>query len=88
MKVSDVTYQDIHGTSATQVAVRFDCSKKFPCTGIKMEDVKLTYKKLAHLVTMLMEQLQVSSGPIVALTNIVLEEKKSDIAAQLCHASY
>ncbi|KAG6760563.1 hypothetical protein POTOM_037086 [Populus tomentosa] len=44
VKISDVIYQDIQGTSATQVAVRFDCSKKFPCTGIKMEDVKLTYK--------------------------------------------
>jgi len=44
VKISDVIYQDIHGTSATQVAVRFDCSIKFPCTGIKMEDVKLTYK--------------------------------------------
>jgi len=74
VKISDVIYQDIHGTSATQVAVRFDCSKKFPCTGIKMEDVKLTYKKLAHLVTMLMEQLQVSSSPIVAFSKIVLEK--------------
>nr|KYP43649.1 Polygalacturonase [Cajanus cajan] len=44
VKVSDVTYQDIHGTSATQVAVKFDCSSKFPCSRIRMEDVKLTYK--------------------------------------------
>ncbi|OAY59270.1 polygalacturonase [Manihot esculenta] len=44
VKISDVTYQDIHGTSSTQVAVKFDCSKKNPCTGIKMQDVKLTYK--------------------------------------------
>ncbi|KAF2302964.1 hypothetical protein GH714_012047 [Hevea brasiliensis] len=43
VNISDVTYQDIHGTSATQVAVKFDCSKKNPCTGIKLEDVKLTY---------------------------------------------
>ncbi|KAF9663100.1 hypothetical protein SADUNF_Sadunf17G0003400 [Salix dunnii] len=43
VKVSDVTYQDIHGTSATELAVKFDCSKKYPCTGIKLEDVKLTY---------------------------------------------
>ncbi|CAK7343066.1 unnamed protein product [Dovyalis caffra] len=43
VKISDVTYQDIHGTSATQVAVKSECSKKFPCTGIKMEDVKLTF---------------------------------------------
>ncbi|KAL5055277.1 hypothetical protein RYX36_035959 [Vicia faba] len=44
IKISDVTYQDIHGTSATQVAVKFDCSSKYPCSGIKLEDVKLTYK--------------------------------------------
>lgn len=44
VKISDVTYQDIHGTSATPVAVKFDCSSKFPCTSIQMEDVKLTYK--------------------------------------------
>ncbi|KAB5515759.1 hypothetical protein DKX38_026407 [Salix brachista] len=43
VKVSDVTYQDIHGTSATELAVKFDCSKKYPCTGIKLLDVKLTY---------------------------------------------
>ncbi|CAK7324995.1 unnamed protein product [Dovyalis caffra] len=44
VKISDVTYQDIHGSSATEVAVKFDCSKKYPCTGIKLEDVKLSYK--------------------------------------------
>ncbi|XP_022744167.1 polygalacturonase-like [Durio zibethinus] len=47
VKVSDVTYQDIHGTSATEVAVKFDCSSKYPCTGIRLEDVKLTYKNEA-----------------------------------------
>ncbi|KAJ6908798.1 polygalacturonase-like [Populus alba x Populus x berolinensis] len=44
VKISDVTYQDIHGSSATDIAVKFDCSKKYPCAGIKLEDVKLTYK--------------------------------------------
>ncbi|KAL3724262.1 hypothetical protein ACJRO7_029433 [Eucalyptus globulus] len=44
VRVSDVTYQDIHGTSATSVAVKFDCSSKYPCTGIRMQDVKLTYR--------------------------------------------
>lgn len=43
VKVSDVTYQDIHGTSATEVAVKFDCSPKFPCTRIRLDDVKLTF---------------------------------------------
>jgi polygalacturonase len=44
VKISDVTYQDIHGTSATELAVKFDCSRKYPCTGIKLQDVKLTYE--------------------------------------------
>ncbi|KAF7851383.1 hypothetical protein BT93_L4054 [Corymbia citriodora subsp. variegata] len=44
VRVSDVTYQDIHGTSATEVAVKFDCSSKYPCTGIRMQDVKLIYQ--------------------------------------------
>lgn len=44
MKISDVTYQDIHGTSATDVAVKFDCSKTEPCEGIKLEKVELTYR--------------------------------------------
>ncbi|CAA3022446.1 polygalacturonase-like [Olea europaea subsp. europaea] len=39
--------QDIHGTSATEVAVKFDCSKANPCQGIRLEDVNLTYKKQA-----------------------------------------
>ncbi|KAG2722323.1 hypothetical protein I3760_02G124000 [Carya illinoinensis] len=47
VKISDVTYQDIHGTSATEVAVKFDCSSENPCSGIRLEDVKLTYKNQA-----------------------------------------
>ncbi|KAL8151272.1 hypothetical protein V2J09_021080 [Rumex salicifolius] len=43
VKISDITYHDIHGTSATEVAVKLDCSPKNECTGIKMKDVKLTY---------------------------------------------
>ncbi|XP_040999977.1 polygalacturonase-like [Juglans microcarpa x Juglans regia] len=51
VKISDVTYQDIHGTSATEVAVKFDCSSKNPCSRIRLEDVKLTYKNQAAQVS-------------------------------------
>ncbi|XP_019093764.1 PREDICTED: polygalacturonase-like, partial [Camelina sativa] len=44
VKISDVTFLDIHGTSATEVGVKFDCSSKKPCTGIRIQDVKLTYR--------------------------------------------
>ncbi|XP_010277790.1 PREDICTED: polygalacturonase-like [Nelumbo nucifera] len=45
VKISQVTYRNIKGTSATQVAVKFDCSSSNPCRGIRLEDVKLTYQK-------------------------------------------
>ncbi|KAJ7969265.1 Polygalacturonase [Quillaja saponaria] len=44
VQIRDVIYEDIRGTSATEVAVKFDCSSKYPCSGITLEDVKLTYK--------------------------------------------
>ncbi|KAJ8651081.1 hypothetical protein MRB53_004104 [Persea americana] len=43
VKISQVSYSDIQGTSATQVAVKFDCSASNPCKGIELQDVKLTY---------------------------------------------
>ncbi|XP_076961166.1 polygalacturonase-like [Bidens hawaiensis] len=47
VKISNVKYRDVHGTSATKVAVKFDCSKKYPCQGITMQDVNLSFKKEA-----------------------------------------
>ncbi|KAI8003868.1 hypothetical protein LOK49_LG08G01955 [Camellia lanceoleosa] len=44
VKIRNITYSDIHGTSAIEVAVKFLCSKAHPCSGIRLEDVKLTYK--------------------------------------------
>ncbi|KAF8043432.1 hypothetical protein BT93_A1692 [Corymbia citriodora subsp. variegata] len=41
VKISDVLYRGIQGTSASPVAVRFDCSAKNPCTGIRMRNVYL-----------------------------------------------
>ncbi|THG21637.1 polygalacturonase-like [Camellia sinensis] len=43
VKISGVTYQDIHGTSATEVAVNFDCSKQHRCSKIILKDVHLTH---------------------------------------------
>ncbi|XP_009605359.1 polygalacturonase-like [Nicotiana tabacum] len=43
VKVSQVTYKNVKGTSSTQVAMKFDCSYTNPCTGIKLQDIKLTH---------------------------------------------
>ncbi|XXG48550.1 hypothetical protein AAC387_Pa02g2968 [Persea americana] len=41
VKVSSVVYRNIKGTSASEVAVKFDCSKSIPCEGILLEDINL-----------------------------------------------
>ncbi|CAA6653636.1 unnamed protein product [Spirodela intermedia] len=39
--VSGVTFQNVRGTSATAVAMDFDCSRTVPCRGITLQDVHL-----------------------------------------------
>ncbi|MQM14307.1 hypothetical protein Taro_047235 [Colocasia esculenta] len=39
--ISGVTYKNITGTSATSVAMEFDCSKSVPCRGIVLQDINL-----------------------------------------------
>lgn len=34
----------MRGSSSSEVAVKFDCSKGNPCSGIELQDVKLTYQ--------------------------------------------
>ncbi|KAL5997942.1 hypothetical protein ACLOJK_008876 [Asimina triloba] len=45
VKISNVRYSGIRGSSATVVAVNFDCSPAHPCSGIELQNVKLTYNK-------------------------------------------
>nr|XP_034920192.1 polygalacturonase-like [Populus alba] len=41
VQVKNVVYKNIKGTSASKVAIKFDCSKTYPCEGILMHDVDL-----------------------------------------------
>ncbi|WOL11251.1 polygalacturonase-like protein [Canna indica] len=43
VKISQVSYTDIRGSSATPVAVKFDCSPSNPCKGMKLRDINLSY---------------------------------------------
>ncbi|EPS57665.1 polygalacturonase 5, partial [Genlisea aurea] len=43
VRIKNVRYENIYGTSANQVAIKLNCSKKFPCSGIELDDVNLTY---------------------------------------------
>ncbi|OWM78379.1 polygalacturonase QRT2-like [Punica granatum] len=39
VQVSNVVYKNIRGTSASEVAVKLDCSETQPCKGIQMRDI-------------------------------------------------
>ncbi|XP_002529096.2 polygalacturonase [Ricinus communis] len=47
VKISQVTYKNIQGTSGTPQAVTFECSSSNPCKGIRLHDIKLTYMNKA-----------------------------------------
>jgi len=39
--IKHVLYKNIKGTSASNVSVKFNCSKTVPCRGIKLQDIDL-----------------------------------------------
>lgn len=39
VQVSNIVYKNIRGTSASEVAIKLDCSKSHPCRGIQMMDI-------------------------------------------------
>ncbi|CAL2237068.1 unnamed protein product [Prunus armeniaca] len=41
VKISNVVYDNVKGTSASKVAVKFDCSKRFGCQGILLRNVNI-----------------------------------------------
>ncbi|EOY19569.1 Glycoside hydrolase [Theobroma cacao] len=47
IKIRDIVYKNIRGTSSTPIAIKFDCSAKQPCTGIRLQNVNLTYLEKA-----------------------------------------
>ncbi|XP_039059184.1 polygalacturonase-like [Hibiscus syriacus] len=44
VQVKDVVYENIKGTSSSEVAIKFDCSKIHPCQGIVLQNVNLQYQ--------------------------------------------
>ncbi|OIT33922.1 PREDICTED: polygalacturonase-2-like isoform X2 [Nicotiana attenuata] len=41
VQVKNIVYENIIGSSATNVAINFNCSKSFPCEGIVMQNINL-----------------------------------------------
>ncbi|KAG2320242.1 hypothetical protein Bca52824_013455 [Brassica carinata] len=64
VKISQVTYKNIQGTSATQQAMKLVCSQSNPCTGITLQDIKLTYRKGSPATSYCFNALGTSVGVI------------------------
>ncbi|KAL6995146.1 endo-polygalacturonase [Sarracenia purpurea var. burkii] len=71
VKISNVAYNDVHGSSATEIAVKFDCSKENPCTDLRMKDVFLTYGSRTAQVSCINAQGSVSG--LINLPNCLWE---------------
>ncbi|KAK4379691.1 hypothetical protein RND71_001553 [Anisodus tanguticus] len=44
VRVSNIMYKNIKGTSSTQTAIKLNCSKTIPCKGIQMENVDIRHE--------------------------------------------
>lgn len=49
VKVENISFVNVKGTSATEEAIRFACSDTFPCEGLYLEDIELVsyHEKMA-----------------------------------------
>ncbi|CAH2060312.1 unnamed protein product, partial [Thlaspi arvense] len=45
VKISGVTFANIKGTSTTPIAMKLDCSDSNHCTGIRLQNINLTYMR-------------------------------------------
>ncbi|XXG58575.1 hypothetical protein AAC387_Pa04g0856 [Persea americana] len=45
VQISDVTFKNIQGTSASEVGVTLLCSKGLPCKNVKLQDINITPSK-------------------------------------------
>ncbi|KAH6829354.1 hypothetical protein C2S53_011578 [Perilla frutescens var. hirtella] len=51
VQISNVTYRNAVGTSASKIAINLSCSKSVPCYGISMESIHLTSAVARRQVT-------------------------------------
>ncbi|KAK9725279.1 hypothetical protein RND81_05G133600 [Saponaria officinalis] len=45
VKIRNIKYRNIKGTSASKVAMEFKCNPSKPCEGLKLQDIKLSFKR-------------------------------------------
>ncbi|XP_071731543.1 exopolygalacturonase-like [Rutidosis leptorrhynchoides] len=51
VKIKNVTFRRVRGTSSSKVAVKMQCSQHVPCEGVKLVNINLTYRGREGRVT-------------------------------------
>lgn len=51
VRISDVTYKNMYGTSSTKIAINLNCSQSVPCSGIFMQSIQLESAHAGKQVT-------------------------------------
>ncbi|KAK8559847.1 hypothetical protein V6N13_016580 [Hibiscus sabdariffa] len=64
VKVENISYVHVKGTSATEEAIRFVCSDSLPCEGLYLEDIQLDSDNGGVTKSFCWEAYGSSSGPV------------------------
>ncbi|KAM7269964.1 hypothetical protein ACFE04_029178 [Oxalis oulophora] len=72
VKISNVSFKKIRGTSATQNVIKLSCSSGNPCNGVEVADISLTYSG--------------PEGPALSTCNNVKPSASGKIEPALCSA--
>ncbi|KAF2613416.1 hypothetical protein F2Q70_00008800 [Brassica cretica] len=84
VEVSNVRYEDIHGTSSTDVAVKLDCSKEKPCTGIVMDNVNLALQLVNQLAQASCSNANgLANDVVIPFTPYIHGTSSTDVAVKL-----
>ncbi|XP_024965712.1 polygalacturonase QRT2-like [Cynara cardunculus var. scolymus] len=51
VKISDVVYKNLYGTSSSKIAINLNCSRYVPCSGISMKNINLVSTQPGNPVT-------------------------------------
>ncbi|CAK7342550.1 unnamed protein product [Dovyalis caffra] len=85
VQVKNVVYKNIKGTSASEVAIKLDCSKTYPCQGILLQDVNLE-REGEGAATALREKKDSSQDPDDETSNILRHVKRIKLYAYVARS--